>query len=98
MSDIERRLQAIELRNQRVELDKSWERSITRRVVIATMTWLTAGLFLWCIDVPSPLMNALVPSGGYLLSTLSLPPMKYLWNNIERLAKSSNNRTEKKII
>lgn len=79
MSDIEERLQVIEQRNRRVESDKRWETSATRRLFIAAITYCTAAVFLWLISAGSPFINALVPTGGYLLSTLSLPWIKRLW-------------------
>lgn len=66
-------------RNSRVEQDKAWETSVTRRVVIATITYVVASVFLWRIGVSEPMINALVPTGGFLLSTLSLPFVKNIW-------------------
>jgi len=66
-------------RNARVELDKAWETSSTRRLAIAFITYLTAAAFLKLIHNDAPLINAFVPVGGYLLSTLSLPFLKDLW-------------------
>ena len=66
-------------RNQRVELDKSWETSRTRRFAIMFLTYLTATTFLKLIGNASPLVNGLVPVGGYFLSTLSLGAVKRLW-------------------
>lgn len=66
-------------RNSRVELDKAWEVSLTRRAVIAAITYLTATAFLFIISNDLPFINALVPTGGYLLSTLSLPFVKSWW-------------------
>ena len=71
-------------RNARVELDKAWETSRTRRLVIAFITYLTAATFLKLIHNDAPLVNALVPVGGYLLSTLSLPLLKDLWMKYRR--------------
>jgi hypothetical protein len=68
-------------RNKRVEADKAWETSWTRRLFIACITYVTACLFLWLIENPHPTINALVPTGGYLLSTLSLPWLKRWWIN-----------------
>lgn len=79
MTDIEAQLLAIAERNKRVELDKDWETSLTRRLSIAVITYLTAVLFLWLISVQMPFINALVPTGGYLLSTLSLPWIRRIW-------------------
>lgn len=66
-------------RNSRVEQDKAWETSVTRRVVIATITYVVASVFLWRIGVSEPMINALVPTGGFLLSTLSLSFVKNIW-------------------
>jgi hypothetical protein len=66
-------------RNSRVELDKAWETSKTRRVLIAGITYITAASFLKLIGNEAYLINALVPVGGYLLSTLSLPFLKTWW-------------------
>jgi hypothetical protein len=66
-------------RNSRVETDKAWETSKTRRAVVAGITYVVAIFFLWRIGVSEPLINALVPTGGYLLSTLSLSFIKKQW-------------------
>jgi hypothetical protein len=66
-------------RNSRVELDKAWETSKTRRAVVATITYIIASFFMWRIGVGEPYLNALIPTGGYLLSTLSLPLIKSWW-------------------
>lgn len=66
-------------RNARVEADKAWETSKTRRAVIAGITYCVASFFMWRIGVGEPLINALVPTGGYLLSTLSLGVIKSWW-------------------
>lgn len=66
-------------RNTRVESDKAWETSKTRRLIIAGITYLTAATFLKLIGNDAPLINALVPVGGYLLSTLSMPIAKNWW-------------------
>jgi hypothetical protein len=66
-------------RNARVELDKAWETSLTRRFIIAAITYLTAASFLKLIGNEAYFINALVPVGGYLLSTLSLPFIKTWW-------------------
>lgn len=72
-------LEQIEARNRAKELDKAWEVSWTRRLVIAAITYASAVLFLWVINVPQPYLAALVPVGGFILSTLSLAPIKQWW-------------------
>lgn len=66
-------------RNRRVELDKAWETSLTRRITVALLTYIVASGWLLMIENGKPFLNALVPAGGYLLSTLSLPFVKRRW-------------------
>ena len=72
-------IEAILERNKRVEADKAWEGSWTRRGFIALLTYATAVLFLWTTGNRSPFLAALFPPAGYLLSTLTLPPLKRWW-------------------
>ena len=76
---IEERVKRIEERNKRVEADKAWETSVFRRIVIAVMTYIIAALFLWVIGVDNYWLSALVPTGGFVLSTLTLPFIKKWW-------------------
>ena len=78
---MEDRLEKIELRNKSVEADKAWERSIFRRSIITIITYLIAVWFMWSIGVESYWLNALVPTGGYILSTLTLSFFKKFWIN-----------------
>jgi hypothetical protein len=71
-------------RNSRVEADKAWETSKTRRVIMGGIIYLTAATFLKLIGNDAPLVNAMVPVGGYLLSTLSLPLAKNWWLNFRK--------------
>ena len=66
-------------RNKRVEADKAWETSNTRRSFIILITYCIACFFLYLIGNTAFWINAMVPAGGYLLSTLSLPPLKRWW-------------------
>ncbi len=72
-------IQLILERNKRVEMDKSWEVSWTRRIFIAVITFVAAFLFLNIIEAPQALLAAFIPTGGYILSTLSLKPLRALW-------------------
>ena len=77
--DLEQRVRKIEERNAGVEADKAWETSWVRRLLIALFTYIVASIFLWYIGVPNPLLNALVPTGGFVLSTLTISFFKTLW-------------------
>lgn len=73
--DIER----IKERNRRVEADKAWETSVTRRLLIALMTYAVVVVFLWSIRSPDPWLDAIVPAVGFIISTSTLPFLKKLW-------------------
>ena len=72
-------IQALKERNKKVEADKAWETSFTRRTVIAVMTYIVVVIFLILIKIPSPFLNALVPTIGFILSTLTLTFIKNKW-------------------
>lgn len=74
-------LNKIQERNQRVEIDKAWETSWTRKIAIAIGTYLIVGGYLSFLKVEQAWLHALVPAVAYLLSTLTLPFAKKLWIN-----------------
>jgi hypothetical protein len=76
---LESAIRTVELRNARVEADKAWETSRFRKLTIAAMTYVAVGAFLVSMKVAHPELHALVPTAGYLLSTLSLPWIKRWW-------------------
>lgn len=80
-NDLESRVHAIELRNARVELDKSWETSKTRRFAIVLLTYFFAVLFMYQIGVDDFALAAIVPTVGFFLSTLGLNYIRRLWEN-----------------
>ncbi|MBT3413181.1 MAG: hypothetical protein HOJ15_03260 [Candidatus Jacksonbacteria bacterium] len=69
----------IKERNTQVEFDKAWETSWTRKLVIAFMTYVIALVWLIIIGESVAWLKAVVPTGGYLLSTLSLVWIKKWW-------------------
>ncbi len=81
MKDLEKRVDAIEQRNQRVELDKAWETSWSRKISIVILTYITIVLFFLVAQLPKPFINSIVPTAGFVLSTLSLPFFKRFWIN-----------------
>ena len=78
---IEKRISIIEERNRNVEIDKSWETSIARRLLLVIFTYLAIGTYMFYAGLPKPWLNAIVPSVGFMLSTLTLPIFKRLWIN-----------------
>ena len=69
----------IKKRNERVEADKAWETSLFRKVLVAISTYIVIVLFFVVAELPKPLTNAVVPTLGFLLSTLSVSYFKTLW-------------------
>lgn len=76
---VEERLAAIEARNIRVEKDKAWETSLTRRLSIAVLTYIVVVTYLLLIDSDRPYITAIVPAIGYLLSTMVMKSVKKFW-------------------
>ena len=72
-------LNDIKLRNAKVEADKAWETSLTRRTLIALGTYVIVGLYLTSLGVTDAWLHALVPPAAYVLSTLTLPVFKRIW-------------------
>ena len=79
MGNIEERVRSIEERNKSVEIDKAWETSWTRRLLIVAFTYLAIGIFLSIVNVEKPWLAAIVPAIGFTLSTITMPFFKRWW-------------------
>lgn len=77
--NIEDRLAVIEARNKRVDGDKAWELSWTRRLSIMILTYIVVVVYLRFVVHIDPWVNALVPVIGFLLSTLTVSLLKKRW-------------------
>lgn len=78
--DFEKEIAAIKARNKRVETDKAWETSWTRRVCIMVLTYVVVVLYSMTISrVSNVWLSSLVPVMGFTLSTLSLRLVRKLW-------------------
>lgn len=80
LQELEKRVEEIEKRNKRVELDKAWETSYSRRFFLVFFTYLSIAFYLKYILKVEPWLNAIVPTLGFLLSILTLPFLKKLWD------------------
>lgn len=79
MKNLEERVAKLESRNIRVENEKSWETSWTRRLAIAILTYLIVAAYMYFVVQINPWINAFVPVVGFLLSTLTINYLKSLW-------------------
>lgn len=79
METIEERLNKIEERNKRVELDKAWEISFIRVLFVSIITYIVAFFVLFSMGISKSYLSALIPVIGFILSTQSLPIVKKYW-------------------
>lgn len=79
MENLEQKIKEIEERNQRVEIDKAWETSWTRRGLLSLFTYLAIGAYLQAMEIEHPWLNAIVPAAAFMISTLTMPFFKKIW-------------------
>lgn len=78
---LENRVLEIERRNKKVEVDKAWEVSKTRKIFIIITTYLTLGIYMQYINIYKPWLNAIIPTFAFFLSTLTYPIVRRFWEN-----------------
>ncbi len=80
--DLEKEIKKIQERNKRVELDKVWETSWTRRICIMILTYIVVIIYSYVIrEFDNIFLSSLVPVIGFTLSTLSLKLVRKIWEN-----------------
>lgn len=84
LEQIQKEIEEIKERNKRVEADKKWETSFGRKIIIALTTYILIGIYMSYLDISKPWLNALVPTAGFVLSTLTLSWIKSIWLNTQR--------------
>lgn len=78
--NIEEEIKKIQERNKRVEKDKAWETSWTRRICIMVLTYIVVICYSYIIrKYDEILLSSLVPVIGFTLSTLSLKLVRKIW-------------------
>lgn len=79
LESLQQEINEIKTRNQRVEKDKAWEKSWSRKILIALLTYIVIVIFFSTGNLPNPFVNAIVPSLAFLLSTMTIPFVKKWW-------------------
>jgi len=79
IEQIKKDIQEIKEKNTRVEKDKAWETSLSRKILIIILTYIVIVLFFFFANLPEPFLNAIVPTLGFVLSTASIPFFKKIW-------------------
>lgn len=78
--ELELEIEKIKERNKKVELDKAWETSWTRRICICILTYIIVIIYSYLIRMyDNILLSSLVPVIGFTLSTLSLKYIRKFW-------------------
>ena len=79
-NNLEKEIENIKKRNKRVELDKKWETSHTRKICICILTYIVVVIYSIIIkNNGSVFLSSLVPVIGFMLSTLSLKFVRKIW-------------------
>lgn len=80
MEELKKEIEEIKLRNKRVELDKKWETSFTRKICICILTYIVVVIYSTIISKTNNIfLSSLVPVIGFTLSTLSLGLIRKVW-------------------
>ena len=80
MEDLKKEIEQIKERNARVELDKKWETSGTRKLAICVLTYIVVIIYSFLIQkITNVFLSSLVPVIGFTLSTLSLKKIREVW-------------------
>lgn len=79
LEGLKKEIEEIKVRNNRVETDKAWETSYTRKLLILILTYVVIVIFFFTAKLSDPFANAVVPSIAFVLSTLTVPFVKKWW-------------------
>lgn len=80
IEEIKKEIENIKQRNKRVELDKEWETSWTRKICIMVLTYIVVIIYSYVIKAfDNIFLSSLVPVIGFTLSTLSLKLVRKIW-------------------
>lgn len=79
LKSLQKEIDQIKHRNKKVESDKAWETSWTRRFLIIVLTYAVVVIFFITMKLPDPFVNAIVPAMAFILSNLGMPFFKRWW-------------------
>ena len=80
LKELEEEIVKIKERNKKVELDKTWETSWTRKICIMILTYIVVIIYSYVIkEFDNIFLSSLVPVIGFTLSTLSLGLVRKIW-------------------
>ncbi|MCI9038658.1 MAG: hypothetical protein HFJ29_02070 [Clostridia bacterium] len=83
--ELENEIVKIKERNKKVELDKAWETSWTRKICICILTYIVVLIYSNLINkINNIWLSSLVPVIGFTLSTFSLRLIRNIWEKNKR--------------
>jgi len=83
-TSLQREIEQLQERNNRVELDKKWETSFTRRISLAVLSYIATYIFLRIIHAENAEYGAIIPAGAFLLQQMTVSPLKKMWEKIKK--------------
>lgn len=85
MEELKVEIEKIKERNSRVELDKNWETSFTRRLCICILTYIVVVIYTYLTSkINNVWLSSLVPVIGFSLSTLSIKYVRKVWEKKQK--------------
>ena len=83
--DLIKEIEEIKKRNKKVELDKAWETSWTRKICICILTYIVVVIYSYMVrNYNNIFLSSLVPVIGFTLSTLSLNYIRKIWEKYSK--------------
>ncbi len=80
IEELKKEINKIKTRNAKVELDKKWETSWTRKIIICILTYIIVVIYSVAIQtISNPFLSSIIPVIGFILSTLSLKFIRNIW-------------------
>ncbi len=79
LKSLQSQINELKNRNLKVDANKAWETSKTRKTAIMISTYMTIAIFFVYTNAPNPFTSAIVPTLGFLLSTLALDWIRKIW-------------------
>ena len=76
LESLQHEIEMLKTRNKRVEAEKAWENSWQRKISILVLTYILMSLIFFMLKNPHPFTNAIIPTLGYILSTLTFWVLK----------------------
>lgn len=83
--ELENEIVKIKERNKKVELDKAWENSFTRKICICILTYIVVIIYSHLTNkITNIWLSSLVPVIGFTLSTFSLKLIRNVWEKTRK--------------